>query len=274
MNILNKKKYLNLGCGSRFHKDWINLDFVSNNEFVIPHNLESGIPFNDNFAEFIYHSHVLEHFSKTEGEKFIKECYRVLKPNGVIRIAVPDLEQLAIEYIKALNEATINDNELSQANYKWSVIELIDQLVRKKSGGEMLEYWKKKDLINETHIKNRIGHEYCGIRINILKSKHNENKPTKENYSLKTKIKLFIYKKLKVNIQNLEEGSFINSGEIHQWMYDKYSMRKLLTEIGFNEIKIQKAETSYLKDWNEYSFLDIENNQVRKPDSLFIEAIK
>ncbi|MFN9648236.1 MAG: methyltransferase domain-containing protein, partial [Pseudanabaena sp.] len=58
-------KLLNLGCGHRFHSAWTNIDFRSNNENVIAHNLLKGIPFPDQSFDVIYHSHVLEHFSRS-----------------------------------------------------------------------------------------------------------------------------------------------------------------------------------------------------------------
>jgi predicted SAM-dependent methyltransferase len=51
-------KLLNLGCGKRFHKDWVNLDFVSNNPSVSAHNLLNGIPFENDAFDVVYHSHV------------------------------------------------------------------------------------------------------------------------------------------------------------------------------------------------------------------------
>ena len=77
-------KYLNLGCGSSFltMSEWTNLDFTSSGESVIAHNLLNGIPYSDNYFDLVYHSHVLEHFSKDDGEAFIAECFRVLKPGG------------------------------------------------------------------------------------------------------------------------------------------------------------------------------------------------
>lgn len=44
------KNYLNLGCGSRFHSPWTNVDFVANNPSVLRHDLRKGIPFaNESF---------------------------------------------------------------------------------------------------------------------------------------------------------------------------------------------------------------------------------
>jgi len=92
---------LNLGCGQRFHPDWMNIDFVSHAPEVMAHDLTTGIPVPDNSADAVYHSHVLEHFSKSNGAAFIQECFRVLKPGGVLRVVVPDLEALALQYVQA-----------------------------------------------------------------------------------------------------------------------------------------------------------------------------
>ena len=67
-------------------------------------------------------------------------------------------------------------------------------------------------------------------------------------------------------------GSFQLCGEIHQWMYDKYSLGKLLEDAGYKQIKVQSAITSYINSWNNYSLDIISDGTVRKPDSLFIEA--
>ena len=117
---MKKLSYLNLGCGATYHKDWTNIDFVSNSEYVIAHNLVSGIPQPDNSFEVVYHSHVLEHFSKTQAVDFIKECYRVLKLDGIIRIAIPDLEQIVLNYIKYLNESLQGVPGADQ-KYNWTM---------------------------------------------------------------------------------------------------------------------------------------------------------
>jgi len=92
-------KMLNLGCGNRWHKDWINLDFHPNNEFVQKHNLYEPLPFEDGSVDVVYSSHVLEHFPKSFAPKFIQECYRVLKQGGIFRVVVPDLEQIVRNYL-------------------------------------------------------------------------------------------------------------------------------------------------------------------------------
>jgi predicted SAM-dependent methyltransferase len=108
----NDKKYsqhfkkFNLGCGDKLYKDFLNIGYWSALEsgglykdlngsvgtFMLNHDLVNGIPAEDNSLDLIYHSHMLEHLSYEDGINFIKECYRTLKPNGRMRILVPDLE--------------------------------------------------------------------------------------------------------------------------------------------------------------------------------------
>lgn len=281
-------KLVNLGCGQRYHKDWINIDFVSNSEDVIQHNLLDGIPINDNEVDLVYHSHVLEHFSKVQGVYFIKECYRVLKVNGIIRIAVPDLETIVKEYLNNLQLAMEGDVE-AKYNYEWIKLELFDQMVRNESGGDMKNYLYQPIVKNESYVFKRIGSEGKIIRESFLNKKvlvQDVKKKIKPKVSI---LKLFLRKgkrvitKIKVwgtksslteqETKALKIGQFRLGGEIHQWMYDRYSLSELLSQVGFSDIKVCSAFESEIQNWEAYQ-LDVIDSEVRKPDSLFMEAKK
>jgi predicted SAM-dependent methyltransferase len=281
-------KYLNLGCGDYFSKEreWVNLDFVSSYEGVIAHNLLQGIPFEDDSFDLVYHSHVLEHFSKEDGETLISECFRVLKPNGVLRIAIPDLEIIAKKYLDFLEQGISNPNdELIRANYEWMKIEMYDQTVRNTSGGNMKKYVRQDNMINEDFVIQRIGEQGRIMRNNFLNAKNNnkqaqssEKKNTPSIISriinkLKKVTKNKIIKFLDINPDHIAIGSFRLGGEIHQWMYDRYSLTSLLTHKGGFKIEVRDAFSSYINNWAEYK-IDGKDNVVRKPDSLFIECIK
>jgi len=281
------KTYLNLGCGQRFNPNWTNVDFHSSNPNVIEHNLLKGIPFADESFDVIYHSHVLEHFSKIDGEIFMKECYRVLKKNGIIRIAVPDLEGISREYLKQL-ESSLSGNIDAEYNYQWMIIELIDQMARHNNGGEMIKYLQQESLANEEFVYNRIGEEGKNLRKYYLENRALKKTETykyidKRNIFLKflSKIKLqiksYLFKNemetMRLNNEYLQIGKFRKSGEIHFWMYDRYSLSKLLQNLGFQQIEIKTASESKIPDWNNYE-LELRNGLVLKPDSLYIEAKK
>ena len=57
------------------------------------------IPLEVNCAECIYASHMLEHLSRDGASSFLDEAFRILKTNGVLRIAVPDLRLVINSYL-------------------------------------------------------------------------------------------------------------------------------------------------------------------------------
>lgn len=271
-------KYLNLGCGNHYSKEeiWTNLDFISTGEGVIAHNLLNGIPYPDNTFDVVYHSHLLEHFSKADGAKLLKECHRVLKPGGILRIAIPDLEQIVRGYLHFLEKGVENPtDEGVRANYNWMLIELYDQAVRNVSGGEMEKYLCQNEIINEEFVFQRIGEEGKAIRESFLCGPQNtNNKRRKLSSSVKALIKKIVRPSLLKSRSVYEStGRFRLGGEIHQWMYDRYSLSHLLNLLQFEQIILRDAFTSYIPDWAKYE-LDGKHGSVRKPDSLFIEAVR
>jgi len=122
-----KIKKLNLGSGPTGINGWINFDwgvlpvlskmplvrsiFVKlgllsrNYDAVWPTiklvDIRKDLPLENKSIDYIYCSHVLEHFEKFEVIKIVKECKRVLKKNGLIRIVLPDLQKLIKEYKNA-----------------------------------------------------------------------------------------------------------------------------------------------------------------------------
>lgn len=277
------KEYLNVGCAKRFHPDWTNLDFKALEPNVIEHNLLEGIPFKDESFEVVYHSHVLEHFTKEDGLALIKECNRVLKKGGIIRIVVPDLEMIVREYLSNLEGALGGNNE-NKENYEWIILELLDQIGRNKSGGAMAKYWFQEKIPNEPYLTSRMGFEFTDARKAYLERKNRSSHTDNTTFTGKIirYLKFLIaqlYKRFQSKNEELENyiriGKFRLGGQIHQWMYDRYSLSKLLTENGFDEVLVTDAFSSKIPNWNKYMlYLDVEKSQVRKPDSIFIEARK
>jgi predicted SAM-dependent methyltransferase len=267
-------KYLNIGCGSNYSKtsNWVNLDFISLDKDVISHNLLNGIPFPNDTFDLVYHSHVLEHFKKRDAEYLLKECYRVLKPGGVLRVVVPDLEKIVRHYIdfldKGLNDFNSMDNKF---NYEWIMLELFDQTTRESSGGSMFSFLTQDVIPNEKFVFQRIGKEGLDLRQNYLNHKSNVT------YTNKIKIKIIGFINRIMDrfdfIRFYKIGKFRLSGEIHQYMYDRYSLKHLLTSLNFIDFQTRNSSESYLNNWSDYD-LDCKSGIVRKPDSLFVEVRK
>jgi len=113
---------LNLGCASQIVDGWINVDYALGarlakmpffralnrkmglfgtdwNPRILIHNLTKRFPWSDASVDVVYSSHTLEHFPKADGLRFLTECHRVLRKNGIIRIVVPDLRPIIDGYV-------------------------------------------------------------------------------------------------------------------------------------------------------------------------------
>lgn len=289
--MTSKLPYLNVGCGYSFHQDWTNIDFVSTGPGVIAHNLLSGIPLPDSSFKVVYHSHVLEHFKKEDGKKFIKDCHRVLGPNGTLRVAVPDLGKIISEYLRIVHALKENDQDpYLQASYDWIMLEMYDQTLRNQSGGGMAVFLEQDPLLNEDFLIQRCGYEVKAILDRIREARKQNsgsgNRVASRNQSsLKTNLsrirslpsKLRSALRKRILGDDYEEyfqiGKFRNSGEIHQWMYDEFSLGRLLKDSGFKDVRVHTAFDSRIENWNEFG-LETVNGSVRKPDSLFMEGSK
>lgn len=88
---------LNIGCGWRnFGNDWVHID---GGEYEhLDHQDVSKLPYADDSVDLIYSSHMIEYFDRQEIIDVIKEWHRVLKPNGILRIAVPDFYIMCLLY--------------------------------------------------------------------------------------------------------------------------------------------------------------------------------
>ena len=253
---------------------------------VIAHDLTTGIPFPDQCFEMVYHSHVLEHFSKATALPFLQECYRVLSPRGVIRIAVPDLEQIVRSYLLALEQAQAGSQEWA-INYEWLLLEMYDQTVRNRSGGEMAGYLSQPTLPNRAYVIERLGAEARKI-IESSERRREQiiSQPTasrllkfaKRGYRLvrypEYRREQFLQRILGEEYETLQLGRFRQSGETHQWMYDEYSLKRLLQLCGLEQILRRSATESYVDNWSRFHLDTEADSTIYKPDSLYMEALK
>lgn len=193
---------------------------------------------------------MLEHFSREEANSFLTECYRIIKPTGFVRIVVPDLENICSEYLRVLK--AVRNNPEESIKYEYIVIELLDQMTRKTSGGEMAHFW-------ELGLEQNYVMERTGI-------------PAEYSYHVSTPFKnwvknLFLYKKYK-------EYKFNRSGERHLWMYDSYSLGMLLEKHGFKDVQSKAYNESCIPNWNHYQIECNDDGSEYKPNNIYMEAIK
>lgn len=257
---MNKPALLNLGCGTSYHPAWTNVDIVPADRSVLRHDLQQPLPFGTATFDAVYHSHVLEHLPRVKALSFLNECRRVVRPNGVIRVAVPDFEKLARNYLKML-EGALRGEPVARERYEWSVIELIDQIARNHpDGGEMFKYLLRSPVPALDFVLERLGYEISSKLEVIDKMKREGWTPARID-------------KAREGRSEKEIGRFRVSGEVHQWMYDRYSLGMILQEAGFENPKVTTAHESAIPDFPTYNLDVLPDGAIRKPDSMFMEAV-
>lgn len=92
--------WLHLGCGKRNFLGFINIDLAKFPHIHYRRPVEDLSIFKNNSVDLIYASHVFEYFDRIEAKKVLKEWRRVLKPGGILRLAVPDFEAIVKVYLK------------------------------------------------------------------------------------------------------------------------------------------------------------------------------
>jgi SAM-dependent methyltransferase len=80
---------LHLGSGGHPLEGWVNVD-VLGMEPDLYWDLRLGLPFPDASASAVFLEHVCEHFTLAADLELLAECRRVLAPEGIVRVGVPD----------------------------------------------------------------------------------------------------------------------------------------------------------------------------------------
>jgi predicted SAM-dependent methyltransferase len=251
---------------------------------VKAHNIIKGLPFPNFCFDAVYHSHFLEHLTKNGAEFILKECHRVLKKGGILRVVVPDLEQKSALYLDSLRRCAQQDDGAWE-DHEWMIMEIIDQFVRIQTGGEMKIFIETRNIAENEFILNRLGIEYENFKkaANLSKTFLSRLRGKSAHYITKK-----IYEKLSIRItgflaflllgsRGLESwkiGWFKTSGEMHQWMYDRVSLTRLVIKSGFKNPIIVDHTTSQIDNWQLFQ-LDVNHDgSPYKPDSFYLEAQK
>ncbi len=137
-NMMNKNLLLNVGAGDSGKDGWINLDGFAGTKVNCLYDARKRLPFPSDSIRGIFSEHFFEHIDYTEeAPRFLKECYRVLRDGGVLRIIVPDAEKYLLAYAEGgwqeFQRLRPLDEQMRDSYYGWKYstrMELINYVFR------------------------------------------------------------------------------------------------------------------------------------------------
>jgi len=238
---------LNIGCGPRTHGDWNNLDFspyailgprprlarvlrslrlLSAERFenamnvdpeIIHRDVRTGLGFPDDSFDVVFHSHFITHLERNVAVAVGRECRRVLKPGGVLRAVVPDLEVIVTKYQEAI--AGLESGDPTAANsHREATEDLFELMVRRDPYG--------------TSRQSRL------VRF----------------------------------LELMLRGGVDKTGERRQWHYDRFSMKEMLENSGFQNCEVAGPDEGRIHGWADFHLDRNTDGSIHIPDSLYIEA--
>jgi hypothetical protein len=121
---MDQRNYVQYGCGMCAPDEWINFDSsptlriqklpvlgeILKNRLntIFPPNVRygdivKGLPVEEDSCQGLFCSHTLEHLSLVDFRRALSNSFSILKPGGIFRILVPDLEKYSRRYLDALD---------------------------------------------------------------------------------------------------------------------------------------------------------------------------
>jgi SAM-dependent methyltransferase len=200
---------VNVGCGQNPTKGWMNFDnslslrvakipffadfllklkfikmpqyqFI---EFAKENNIKhgdaiKGLPLQDTSVDALYSSHMLEHLDRSEADKFLREAFRLLRPGGIIRLAVPDIKKLVELYNKSGDADTFIDSTLLCGPRPSSLLQRLNNLLVGSrnhqwmyDGRSLLLLLRKHNFI-QTEIMPPVSQTFLSMDFLIFMSEH------------------------------------------------------------------------------------------------------
>ena len=269
------KALLNLGSGETVHPAYISVD-LRPRAGTIGHDLRQGVPFPDKAYNLVYHSTMLSHFRRSEALPFMRECQRVLKPGGILRVVTEDLEQLCRLYLEKV-EAAWNGDRPSGHDHEWLMLELFDQASRERSGGEMVTYLMNPELPNESFVRSRVGEQgammIAGAKARLINAK----RPRSFSHRLKERFRKMLLTRLlgADGVKAYDIGRFrLSAGSASYLLYDRYWLRAIFQAAGLSNISLRTPESSGYHSWSAVNLDLTPSGAPARPHALIMEGVK
>lgn len=260
-------RFLNLACGATFidTPQWLNLDYTPLDPAVRQADLLGRLPVADGSLQMVYCSHFIEHVPRTHVLGLLQECRRVLQSGGLLRLVVPDLQEMCGRYLAARRAG---EHQIANA----VVLEILDQCVRKRPGGELAALYETVRLnpvqaAMRGFIFERSGETLAATGPAARRPFIARLRSALERRYIRALVRLLPRAFREQNV------SLAEVGELHAWLYDAHTLGELLQQAGFTQVLVMAFNRSAE---SAFPFVPLDATPQGQPrkglQSLFLEA--
>ena len=250
---------------------------------MLYHDLTEPLPFAENSFDAVNCYHVYEHLLHKEADFFTREIHRVLKPGGIYRVSVPNLECIAGEYLKYLEASLQDPNEQNIKRYRWTVMKLIEQSIREKTGGLMLEAIQKGEF-DRAYVKGHYGEAFDVFFEPPKKQQQMAAASPPKSFikrlfsltpeKISRKFKWLSYSR-KLNEFRTGKGKDLRfNRETVTLLPDRLYLKLKLEKQGFAGFNLKDYKTSDIPNWRKYDLDRSNNGDYPYDPSLYVESKK
>lgn len=100
MRVPSEIRRMNWGCGAITPPGWINSDCTPGLGVDLACDIRNGLPLPENSLDYITSIHALPEIPYPELEDVLWELRRVLRPGGVLRLGLPDMDRAIAAYLR------------------------------------------------------------------------------------------------------------------------------------------------------------------------------
>jgi hypothetical protein len=278
--------------GPMFLKQWNNLVFATHPGPPLPNTRyldlsTAQLGFADNTFDAVYAYHVFEHLTPSQGERCAQQLFSVLKAGGICRLSVPDLETACRHYLDALRTAGDHSTRQNLVRYRWAVMEIFEQMVRDRSGGLMSEAIGQGEY-DDAQLRDMFGDMLRPLveRARAANSGdagggHQPRQVHPPRSPTARAVLRRIYRRARTIVgkscpwvinRRVTDPRFTK--EAVRWMYDRLSLRLLLEQAGFQDVRQVDHASSSISGWPGYDFDRSNNGDYPLDPSVYVEGTK
>jgi predicted SAM-dependent methyltransferase len=289
-------RILHLGCGTDIHRTEVqfnypgiestNIDLHPRMDGVRRHDVRQGLPLESGSVDLVYHKGLLSALQPDAALRLTRECHRVLKPGGILRIVTEDFANMMTAYLTAKQAAEADPGDrVARFRYDWMRVEIFDYPSREFRGGEMIKLLRRANQeLSEHQAAQFAGYVVSRVGVQgkaMVASAKRPYTPPPPRTDLRSCIRTAVLNcLLKGNGPEIVAvGRFrVESGGNGYGYYDTCSLVNLYRDAGFDEISLVDPAVSQSPFWQNGLNLDVtregSRHSVNRPDCLVMEGVR